>query len=221
MRRIFVMLAAALALATVGVAAAAASTADESDGTPPAATDESTTTTPTTTTDQSNVALQIAAIVQSGSVVYICIINDSPGATCGDAIQVNQANLYQYIYQCNTTSPDSCIIVNVVAPAPSAAAGAGGSDGGPNHVFLCYSDSQIDPGVYTVDQAPGLIAEGYWVPAAMWGTGFKATNIGNFRLVCNTAGDVSVTGDVVDVDGYHVPQAVIGSTLGYYPVVGG
>jgi len=55
---------------------------------------------------------------------------------------------------------------------------------GEDGVFLCYSKYQVDPGVWGAGQAQELLADGYWKPVAVSGTG-SATKYGDYSLVCN------------------------------------
>jgi hypothetical protein len=94
-----------------------------------------------------------------------------------------------------------------------------------NHVFLCYSKFNDDPGVWPAEQAQSLIDEGYWSPTAMDGTIEGGTNIGGFHLTCNPPaldGKLAATpssqvyvggaGEIVETDANGVP--------GYYPYAG-
>jgi hypothetical protein len=62
----------------------------------------------------------------------------------------------------------------------SAASTQGSTDG----IFLCYSRWQVDPGVWGIAQAQGLLAGGYWKPVAVAGIQ-SATRLGAYSLVCN------------------------------------
>jgi hypothetical protein len=72
--------------------------------------------------------------------------------------------------------------------AGSPTGGGGGStgtgQGSTNGIFLCYSRWQVDPGVWGVDEAQGLLAGGYWKPVAVAGIQ-SATRLGAYSLVCN------------------------------------
>lgn len=96
----------------------------------------------------------------------------------------------------------------------------------PNNVFLCYSSTQTDPGVWTVDQAPALMAAGYWSPYAIKGNVAGGTNVGGYHLVCNLVSGQAVTqGAAVTTDGSaagaeaEATNAVQG-VPGWYPVAG-
>src|SRR5438045_318729 len=68
---------------------------------------------------------------------------------------------------------------------PARGGRGGGGGGGGNGVFLCYSKSQTVPGVWGQGQAAQLLAEGYFLPAALRGNVDGGTNLGDFHLQCN------------------------------------
>jgi hypothetical protein len=55
---------------------------------------------------------------------------------------------------------------------------------GEEGIFLCYSKWQVDPGVWGAGQARELLAQGYWKPVAVLGTG-SLTRFGDYSLICN------------------------------------
>jgi hypothetical protein len=87
-----------------------------------------------------------------------------------------------------------------------------------NHVFLCYSKFQVDPGAWSASQAKELVNEGYWSPSAMSGNVAGGTNIGDLHLVCNPPAATSQS-SFVGSDGKAVSVADPGLP-GYYPYVG-
>jgi hypothetical protein len=101
----------------------------------------------------------------------------------------------------------------------SIAAGACPASAPENHVFLCYSKYEVDPGVWPVGEAQELLSDGYWEPSAMSGTVSGGTNVGAFHLVCNPPASTASNDSYVGGDG-----AVMGSEAadlpGYYPFVG-
>jgi hypothetical protein len=73
------------------------------------------------------------------------------------------------------------------SPTPgdgSTATSVSTAPGSPDGIFLCYSRYQVDPGVWGLDAAPGLLAGGYWKPVAVAGIQ-SATRLGAYSLVCN------------------------------------
>jgi hypothetical protein len=70
------------------------------------------------------------------------------------------------------------------AGSPTAGGGSTSIAGSPDGIFLCYSRYQVDPGVWGIDLAPGLLAGGYWKPVAVAGIQ-SATRLGAYSLVCN------------------------------------
>jgi hypothetical protein len=87
-------------------------------------------------------------------------------------------------------------------------------------IFLCYSRWQVDPGVWGIDQARDLLAEGYWKPVAVAGIA-SATRLGAYSLVCNPDKQAaSAPGTGVDDGGmvYTAPD-VLGA-LGTYLITG-
>jgi len=54
-----------------------------------------------------------------------------------------------------------------------------------NSMFLCYSKSQVQPGVWTTDDGAKLIKQGYWKPTAVDGNMAGGTNLGKYNLQCN------------------------------------
>jgi hypothetical protein len=88
-----------------------------------------------------------------------------------------------------------------------------------NHVFLCYSKFQTDPGVWDSTTAAALLKDGYWVPYAIAGNVDGATNVGAFHLVCNLTGSQQPTGGFVD-DGGGTWSADYASMPGLYPAAG-
>ncbi|MGH2933523.1 MAG: hypothetical protein ACRDL2_03285 [Gaiellaceae bacterium] len=87
-----------------------------------------------------------------------------------------------------------------------------------NHVFLCYSKFQVDPGAWPASQAEELINEGYWSPSAMSGNLAGGTNIGDLHLVCNPPAATS-QGPFVGSDGKAAGVADPGLP-GYYRYAG-
>jgi len=88
-----------------------------------------------------------------------------------------------------------------------------------NHVFLCYSKFEVDPGVWPVSQAQALLESGYWEPSAVSGTVGGGTNIGSFHLVCNPPASSVSDGLYIGADGSMIPGADAGAA-GFYPHVG-
>jgi hypothetical protein len=88
-----------------------------------------------------------------------------------------------------------------------------------NHVFLCYSRFEVDPGVWPVSQAQALLESGYWEPSAVSGTVGGGTNIGSFHLVCNPPTSSVSDGLYIGGDGSMIPGADAGAA-GFYPHVG-
>jgi hypothetical protein len=89
-----------------------------------------------------------------------------------------------------------------------------------NHLFLCYSKFQSDPGVWEFDLATPLLAAGYWTPYAVAGNVNGATNIGEFHLMCNlTRTTLHATGAFADDAGATWP-ASFATIPGLYPIVG-
>ena len=94
-----------------------------------------------------------------------------------------------------------------------------------DHVFLCYSKFNDEPGVWPVEQAADLIDEGYWSPAAMDGTVAGGTNIGAYHLVCNPPSVNGKLGVTPSIDTYVGGAGeVVGNAAdglpGYYPYLG-
>lgn len=91
------------------------------------------------------------------------------------------------------------------------------------NVFLCYSASQTDPGVWPVTEAAALIKAGYWSPYAVPNTVTGGTNIGGYHLVCNLAtgqsAGTSVLGGAGEVYGTGATTDVT-NVPGHYQVVG-
>ncbi len=85
----------------------------------------------------------------------------------------------------------------------------------PDGVFLCYSKSQTEPGVWMQDQAAELLAAGYYYPQAVAGNVDGGTNLGSFHLVCNATG--TPTGMFVNENGEVVSAEYAAVNLGYYP----
>jgi hypothetical protein len=95
-------------------------------------------------------------------------------------------------------------------------------------IFLCYSQWQIDPGVWPITTAVKLLAGGqYWLPVVE--TQFKtAQALGKYYLYCNGTmtgrPQLRPTGNtIVDDSGYAVSGAVAGKllgVLGYYALAG-
>jgi hypothetical protein len=108
-----------------------------------------------------------------------------------------------------------------VTPSASTATGAG--CGGieivdePDNVFLCYSKFQVEPGVWSPEQAKELLAQGYYYPVAVKGNVAGGTNLGDYHLVCN-APAAQPPDKVVNENGEVVPKELAGDTLGYYPL---
>jgi hypothetical protein len=69
----------------------------------------------------------------------------------------------------------------------------------PGGIFLCYSQYQVDPGVWSSSQAQELLAGGYWKPVAVAGLQ-SSTRYGAFSLVCNP-GKEAASAPVAAVDG--------------------
>jgi hypothetical protein len=69
----------------------------------------------------------------------------------------------------------------------------------PGGIFLCYSQDQVDPGVWLSGQAQELLAGGYWKPVAVAGLQ-SSTRFGAFSLVCNP-GKQAASAPVAAVDG--------------------
>jgi hypothetical protein len=92
-----------------------------------------------------------------------------------------------------------------------------------NNVFLCYSASQTDPGVWPISEAAALIKAGYWSPYAVPGTVSGGTNVGGYHLVCNLAtgqsAGTSVLGGAGEVYGTGATNDVT-NVPGHYKVVG-
>lgn len=94
-----------------------------------------------------------------------------------------------------------------------------------NNVFLCYSKFEVDPGVWPVTEAEGLMDDGYWSPAAADGNIDGGTNIGGYHLVCNPpAATARLALDptatlFIGGSGETVGSAVDGLP-GYYPYLG-
>ncbi len=88
-----------------------------------------------------------------------------------------------------------------------------------NHVFLCYSKFQVDPGVWPVSQAQALLQSGYWEPSAISGTTSGGTNVGAFHLVCNPPASMKPAGWSIGGDGTAIDGADAGGP-GYYPSLG-
>ncbi len=90
-------------------------------------------------------------------------------------------------------------------------------------IFLCYSKSQVIPGVWPTDVAKTLIAAGYWEAYAVPGNVVGGTNIGSFNLVCNpSAAQATTNGGYVEARGnaWEVVPNVPPEILGTYAVVG-
>jgi hypothetical protein len=85
----------------------------------------------------------------------------------------------------------------------------------PDGIFLCYSTSQVEPGVWMQDQAAELLAAGYYYPKALPGNVDGGTNLGSFHLVCNASG--TPTGMFVNENGEVIPPEHAQGNLGYYP----
>jgi hypothetical protein len=88
----------------------------------------------------------------------------------------------------------------------------------PDGIFLCYSKSQTEPGVWMQDQAAELLAAGYYYPSALAGNVNGGTNLGAFHLVCNASG--TPTGKSVNENGEVVSAEYADHNLGYYPQLG-
>jgi hypothetical protein len=103
-----------------------------------------------------------------------------------------------------------------------AAIGAGGAGAETTGIYLCYSQSQVTPGVWDSATAAGLVAAGYWEPYAVSGNVAGDTNIGGYHLVCTLPTGTTTSGVYVDADGNAWPVSVTipTSLLGIYPVAG-
>jgi hypothetical protein len=88
-----------------------------------------------------------------------------------------------------------------------------------DHVFLCYSKFQTDPGVWESSTAALLLKAGYWLPYALSGKVDGATNLGDYHLACNLTGTQKPTGGFVD-DGGGTWSADYAATTGLYPQAG-
>lgn len=115
-------------------------------------------------------------------------------------------------YGIDTTIPNYAVhhITAGACPAPPPAE---------NHVFLCYSKYETDPGVWPVSQAQALLQSGYWEPDAVDGTLAGETNMGTFHLVCNPPASSASDGSYVGGDGSTISGADAGGP-GYYPHLG-
>jgi hypothetical protein len=86
-----------------------------------------------------------------------------------------------------------------------------------DHVFLCYSKFQVQPGVWSAVDAVLLMQAGYWQPTAVDGNVTGGTNVGKYNLQCN----VTPKGDgYVDASGVFWPPNFAPAheeVLGYYP----
>jgi hypothetical protein len=94
-----------------------------------------------------------------------------------------------------------------------------------NHVFLCYSKFNDEPGVWPIEQAQALIDDGYWSPRALDGTVAGGTNVGGYHLVCNApASDVKLGAspafDVYVGGAGEVVGRSVEGLPGYYPYLG-
>ncbi|HZQ88944.1 MAG TPA: hypothetical protein VFA42_02960 [Gaiellaceae bacterium] len=92
----------------------------------------------------------------------------------------------------------------------------------PSNVFLCYSASQTDPGVWPASMAASLMAQGYWSPYAVKGNVTGGTNVGSYHLVCNLAAGQAAGQQFAGGDGFvsgaDAFKALTGAP-GWYPVV--
>jgi hypothetical protein len=84
------------------------------------------------------------------------------------------------------------------------------------HIFLCYSKFQTDPGVWGSGTAALLLKTGYWLPYALPGNLDGATNLGSYHLACNLTGTQTPTGGFVD-DGGGTWSADYAAMTGLYP----
>lgn len=88
------------------------------------------------------------------------------------------------------------------------------------NVFLCYSSFGNVPGVWPIQEAKALIADGsYWLAYAVAGNVDGGTNIGGYHLVCNLGGTQSVTPGVVGGAGEVLGGGNNGN-IGFYPILG-
>lgn len=88
-----------------------------------------------------------------------------------------------------------------------------------NHLFLCYSKFQTDPGVWDSDTAALLLIQGYWIPYGLAGNVDGATNVGDYHLVCNLTGTQTPSGTFVDDEGT-VWSSDYAAMPGLYPIAG-
>jgi len=93
----------------------------------------------------------------------------------------------------------------------------------PNEAFLCYSSSQSNPGVWSMNDAAALMKQGYWSPYAVPGNVDGGTNVGSYHLVCNLASGQSASdstlGGAGETYGAGEKQDVQ-NVPGHYPVAG-
>lgn len=116
---------------------------------------------------------------------------------------------------CNWDQQDPSFDQTYRTPLPTAAV----SGGGENHVFLCYSAYQSQPGVWPASEAKTLFAEGYWLAYSVPGNVRGGTNVGDYHLVCNLAGTQSVSDTFVGDAGETLSSAYTG-TFQIYPSLG-
>jgi hypothetical protein len=89
-----------------------------------------------------------------------------------------------------------------------------------DHIFLCYSKFQTNPGVWDSGTAALLQKAGYWLPYALPGNLEGAANLGGYHLACNLTGTQTATGGFVD-DGGGTWSADYAATPGLYPAATG
>ena len=118
----------------------------------------------------------------------------------------------------------STAVALLVFVGAASAVGTKTTPRGEDGIFLCYSAYQVDPGVWRLSQASGLVKDGYWQPYAVLGNTVGGTNVGAYHLVCNLLAGQSVptihgyVGDGGNVLGSDVHDQYA-SVLGLYPLV--
>jgi hypothetical protein len=158
--------------------------------------------------------------VHAGDIIGIENLPGSSGAPCEEDGTGTIADAFGNPQPGDTVTPSS----QTFRPLLSATLTPGnGSKTAPipqvDHVFLCYSKFQTDPGVWESDTGALLLKAGYWLPYALPGNMDGATNLGDYHLACNLTGTQKPTGGFVD-DGGGTWSADYAAMTGLYPQAG-
>jgi hypothetical protein len=182
------------------------------------------------------VSVWIQSCSTDGGVAYINDGNweDEDDCEASDAVLADPSEFGYYVenlciagktYLYADDDPASDFVAFLTDEGYSAAEGAckSATPPPPGNVFLCYSSTQTNPGVWPVTQAAALMAAGYWSPYAVAGNVDGGTNVGGFHLSCNLVSGQAVTQGSVTTDGSpagaDATDAVKG-VPGWYPLAG-